>query len=495
MSERLRFGTAGLRAALGAGPNRMNNEIVSLAAKAISSWLPPQSIVVIGRDARYGSEDFAAVTADVFAQAGHRPQIFDRPVPTPVVAWAVRHSDAAGGVMVTASHNPATDNGYKVYAADGAQILPTDAHIIEASMDEYPWPESVAATMPDDVEVLGDDVIEAYLTEIGRLPSPEPLTIVYSAMHGVGAELCTRVLREAGHIVHSVPEQHDPDPDFPTAPFPNPEEPGSLDLAMSLADDVSASLILANDPDADRLAVAVQRSGEWQKLTGDEVGVVLGAYLLEQTSGPRSVSTTIVSSSLLAKIAASYGVETHTVLTGFKWLAKAASDHPETPMIYGYEEALGYGVNFAVRDKDGISAAALMAERVSVLAAGGQNVDEELDRLYRRHGVHVSGQVSKWFEGDDAMDKMTRLMASIRSEPPSTVGDHDVVSVRDLIDGGGLPPSDVLIYALDGGRLIIRPSGTEPKVKAYIEAVADDREVAATRLAHLLAASAGLLGA
>jgi phosphomannomutase len=499
VSERLRFGTAGLRAALGDGPNRMNNEIVSLTARAIAEWLPANSIVAIGRDARYGSEDFAAVTAQILAEAGHTPQLFDRPVPTPVVAWAVRHSDAAAGVMVTASHNPATDNGYKVYAADGGQILPDAAEVIEQHMDAYDWPDKLtaptAAELTDGgIGELGQSVIDAYLESIARPRAVMPLTIVYTAMHGVGAELATLVLTGAGHEVHSVPEQNDPDPDFPTADFPNPEEPGTLDLAMALADDVDASLILANDPDADRLAVAIHRGGPWKRFTGDEVGAILGTYLLENSSGPRAVSTTIVSSSLLEKIAASHGVPTYTVLTGFKWLAKAADDHPETPMLFGYEEALGYGVNFAVRDKDGVAAALVFAECASVLASQGKTLDDELDRIYEQFGVHVSGQVSKRFDGDNAMEQMTAFMGQLRMDTPTTVGSAAVTSVNDLIGGGDLPPSDVLIYQLEGGRLIIRPSGTEPKVKAYLEAVADDREAAQARLEEFIAAAGGLLG-
>lgn len=493
MSERLRFGTAGLRAPLGEGPTRMNVQVVAQAATAIARWLPSASTVVIGRDARYGSADFASVTARILADAGHRPRMFDEPVPTPVVAWAVRHSDAEAGVMVTASHNPATDNGYKVYAADGGQILPPDAETIEDLMDDVPWPEDVDASMVLGVERLGDDVIDGYLAEIARPPVERGLRIVYTAMHGVGAELCTSVLRGAGHEVFSVPEQHDPDPDFPTAPFPNPEEPGALDLAFALAERRDADVILANDPDADRLAVALRRDGEWQRLTGDEIGVLLGWYLLGRTEGRRGVVTTIVSSSLLAKLAAAADVSAYTVLTGFKWLAKAADDHPDEQMILGYEEALGYGVNFEIRDKDGISAALVVAEMAAELAAAGRTLDDALDDIHAQHGVHVSSQVSKRFEGDDPMARMTDFMAELRGDPPSEFAGSSVLGVRDLIDGDELPPSDVLVYSLDGGRLIVRPSGTEPKVKAYLEAVAPDRAQAESRLAAYGAAADDLL--
>lgn len=493
MSERLRFGTAGLRAALGEGPNRMNNEVVWLAAHAIATWLPPESTVIIGRDARYGSEDFAAVTARVLHEAGHRPRVFPDPIPTPVVAWMTAQSNAAAGVVVTASHNPAADNGYKVYDGAGAQILPDDASIIEANMDALEWPDDVNATLPDGVEMLGEVEIGGYRALAAPQPVGHPLKIVYTAMHGVGGALCVELLRAAGHTVSPVPEQQEPNPDFPTASFPNPEEPGALDLAMALADDVDADLIIANDPDADRLAVALRRDGAWERMTGDEIGTVLGAHLLSTTSGPRSVSTTIVSSSLLEKLATAAGAQTHTVLTGFKWLAKAAADHPEAPMIFGYEEALGYGVDFTIPDKDGITAALLLAQVASTLAEQGKSLDDALDDIYSVHGVHVSGQVSHRFEGDDAMTKMTAFMDRLRMNAPSDVGGAAVLSSEDLRPGGRLPPSDVLIYQLEGGRLIVRPSGTEPKVKAYLEAVGASRVEAHQRLDQMLAAAEVIL--
>jgi len=495
MSERLRFGTAGLRGALGDGPNRMNVQVVWQAATAVARWLAPESLVVIGHDARHGSADFARVSARVLLEAGHRVQLFDRVVPTPVIAYEVGRSDAAAGIMVTASHNPAADNGYKVYAADGGQILPDDADAIEVVMDELDWPDEVDVSMPDGVEALGDAAIDAYVDQIMRPPAAEPLRLVYSAMHGVGGELAVRVLESVGHQVFSVAEQHEPDPEFPTAPFPNPEEPGTLDLAFALADQANADLVLANDPDADRLAVALRRGDDWARLTGDEIGTLLGDYLLRRTEGPRAVVTTIVSSSLLAKLAAAHGVEAFTVLTGFKWLAHAAAEHPELHFVLGYEEALGYSVDLSIRDKDGISAALVVAEMAAELFTHGQTLDDALDRIYAEHGVHVSGQVSKWFEGEDAMDQMTALMEALRRNPPTTVGAAPVLATRDLIAGDDLPPSDVLIYSLDGGRLIVRPSGTEPKVKAYVEAVAPSRADAEERLAQLLAGAATVIQA
>ncbi len=485
MTDRLRFGTAGLRAALGEGPARMNVQVVEQAAMAIARWLPAASIVVIGRDARYGSSDFADVTARVLAEAGHVPKLFAEPVPTPVVAWAVRELDAGAGVMVTASHNPATDNGYKVYAADGGQILLDDAAMIERFMDELAWPVEVSTSRPDDLELLGPEVVDGYHQAIDRGRAPLPLTIAYTAMHGVGGNDFVRALEAAGHLIYSVPEQHEPDPDFPTAAFPNPEEPGTLDLVMALADSVDADLVLANDPDADRLAVAVRRENGWERLTGDQIGVLLGWYLLGQTEGSRSVATTIVSSSLLCKIAAASDATCHETLTGFKWLARAGSS--AAPLVFAYEEALGYSVLPAIRDKDGISAGLVFAELVATISQFDHAVDDVLANLYEEHGVHLTSQVSSRFEGENPMQQMTKRMGELRLNAPPTIAGLGVSTVVDLIDGNGdLPSSDVLIYHLDGGRLIIRPSGTEPKIKAYLEAVDPDRVVAQARLDALI---------
>ncbi|MDW3176266.1 MAG: phospho-sugar mutase [Acidimicrobiia bacterium] len=492
MGDRLRFGTAGLRAALGEGPGCMNVQVVEQAAMAIARWLPDGSTVVIGRDARYGSSDFADVTARVLSEAGHVPKLYPDPVPTPVVAWAVGALAADAGVMVTASHNPATDNGYKVYAADGGQILLDDAATIERFMDELPWPDDVSTERPADLELLGQDMIDGYHTTIARELVPRPLTIAYTAMHGVGGGDFVRALQSAGHDVHSVPEQHDPDPDFPTAPFPNPEEPGTLDLVMALADSIEADLVLANDPDADRLAVAVRRSAGWERLTGDQIGVLLGWYLLGQTEGARAVATTIVSSSLLGKVAAATGATCHETLTGFKWLARVGST--AEPLVFAYEEALGYSVLPSIRDKDGISAGLVFAELVATIAQFDHTVDDVLANLYGQHGVHLTSQVSSRFEGDDAMQRMTQRMAELRVQTPTVLAGLEVVEVVDLIGGhGGLPSSDVLIYHLEGGRLIIRPSGTEPKIKAYLEAVDIDEATAQSRLAAMTDAVPELL--
>lgn len=484
MADRLRFGTAGLRAALGEGPMRMNVQTVELAAMAIAQWLPPASIVIIGRDARHGSEDFANVTARVLAEAGHQPQLFSEPVPTPIVAYAVGSTDAAGGVMVTASHNPATDNGYKVYAGDGSQILPGAAALIEANMSRLPWPDDVSTELPTSVELLGDALVTNYLATIFRSVESDAreastklhrtgMSIAYTAMHGVGGDLFVRALERGGHTVHSVPEQHQPDPDFPTARFPNPEEPGTLDLVTALADEVDADIVFANDPDADRLAVAVKRAAGWERLTGDEIGVLLGWHIIGRTRGRRAVATTIVSSSLLSKVAAAADVTCHHTLTGFKWLVQTGSD--DEPLVFAYEEALGYSVVPAIRDKDGISAGLVFAELVSQIASFGHTVDDVLENLAAEHGYHLTSQVSSRFDGDDPMARMTKRMAELRSDPPTELGGVAVDEIVDLGEGADeLPASDVLIYRGDGVRLIVRPSGTEPKIKAYIEVVASD---------------------
>ena len=314
---------------------------------------------------------------------------------------------------------------------------------------------------------------------------------MYTALHGVGADVFIRALGHAGHRVISVPEQHAPDPDFPTAAFPNPEEPGTLDLAIALAEVEDADLILANDPDADRLAVAVKRGLGWERLTGDEIGVLLGSYLME-SGAAGSLASTIVSSSLLAKLAAADGRTCHMTLTGFKWLARAA-DGSGSPLLFAYEEALGYAVNSKIRDKDGISAGLVFAEMVGGLDEG-QTVDNLLTAIYTEHGYHFTSQRSARFEGEDPMAQMEELMGSLRLNPPSMIGPANVESTVDLIDGTSeYSPSNVLIYNLDGGRVIIRPSGTEPKIKAYIEAIDADGDTAKDRLSKLEAAVAGML--
>ncbi len=479
MTDRLRFGTAGLRGPLGDGPLAMNDETVGLAVDAIARWLPPGNRVVIGHDARHGSEGFARLAASILTEAGHTVAAFDRPVPTPLVPFAMRGHDFGCGIVVTASHNPATDNGMKVYAPDGAQLGAADASEIEEWMDRLDRPEPGADRLPD-VTMLGEETIEAYMDAVRALAAPAevPQRIVTTAMHGVGADIVDALLRSLGHEVHPVPEQRAPDPDFPTAAFPNPEEDGALDLALALAEQVDADLVLANDPDADRLAVAVPKEGEWCLLTGDDIGVLLGADRIESTSGPRSVATTIVSSTLLPTLAAARGVGCHRTLTGFKWLSRADASSPDVPLVFAYEEAIGYGVApHLVRDKDGISAAVVMADLASRLAAVASTVTERLAEIHREFGRFRNTQVARRYGGDQPMVTMTALMARLREQPPASIGRFNVVGVEDFLPGSALPSSDVLVFELVGGRVAIRPSGTEPKIKAYLEVVGDDPAV------------------
>jgi len=472
---RLQFGTAGLRGALGAGPNRMNRALVRRATAGVAAWLREQDRsgpVVVGRDARHGSAEFAEDAAAVLAGAGFLVQVLPRPLPTPVLAFATRHLRAVAGIMITASHNPPQDNGYKLYLGDGAQIVPPIDDQISAHIDAV-GPLPGVPLSADATEVLGDDVLEAYLTGVSAMldDGPRRVTTVYTALHGVGAETLRRAFARSGFPApHEVAEQVEPDPDFPTVAFPNPEEPGALDLSLAVAKEVGADVILANDPDADRLAVAVpdpSAEGGWRALTGDELGVVLADHLLRRGDhGPSdTLVTTVVSSRLLSRLAAATGVEYAEALTGFKWVVRAPG--PGRRLLFGYEEALGYCAGDLVRDKDGISTALLVAE----LAAQGPILDR-LHALFRTHGVHVTRQRSLRVEGSDWSTRVTAAMAAVRADPPVEVADRAVLDVEDLAAGGRLPPSDVLIWTLDDARIVVRPSGTEPKLKMYAEAVA-----------------------
>ncbi|MGN6605412.1 MAG: phospho-sugar mutase [Jatrophihabitans sp.] len=460
----LTFGTAGLRGPLRAGPNGMNRAVVRRAAAGLAAWLGTDGraggVVVVGYDARHGSLDFARDSAAIFAAAGFDARLLPRTLPTPVLAFCVRHLGAAAGVMVTASHNPPQDNGYKVYAADGAQIVPpTDAEI-EAAIRAVPSVRGIALA-PDGVTVLGEEVVTAYVDAIVGLvaPGPRDLRIVHTAMHGVGTEIVRAVLARAGFAdVRSVPQQADPDPEFPTVSFPNPEEPGALDLALALAADTGADLVIANDPDADRCAAAVPLpDGTWRPLRGDEVGVLLADALLRK--GVRGTyATTIVSSSMLGALARAHGVGYAETLTGFKWISRAADD-----LVYGYEEALGYAVAPGlVRDKDGVSAALLLAELAASLKAAGSSLPQRLDELATEHGRHVTDQVSVRVT---VLDEIATLMQRLRAAPPATLLGAPC-TVEDL-----LPRTDGVRWTADGARVVIRPSGTEPKLKAYLEVV------------------------
>ncbi len=502
-SGRLEFGTAGLRGALGAGPNRMNRVVVMRAAAGLAAYLRAHggTSVVIGYDARHKSDVFARDTAEVMRGAGLRASVLPRPLPTPVLAFAIRHLGADAGVMVTASHNPPQDNGYKVYLADGSQIVaPADAEI-SAEIDSVGPLATIARG--DGWETFGEEVLDAYLDRVAGLvdpASPRDLRLVYTPLHGVGRDVVLSAFERAGFAApYVVPEQGDPDPEFRTVAFPNPEEPGAIDLALAAAGD--ADLVLANDPDADRCAVAVrdaQATAGWRMLRGDEVGALLASHLVRRHPGATGTfAASIVSSSLLGRIAAAHGLGYEETLTGFKWISRVDG------LRYGYEEALGYCVDpDAVRDKDGVSAALLVAELAAMLKAEGRALTDELDDLAREHGLHATDQLSVRL--DDLAD-IEAAMARLRATPPTSLGGRAIVAAEDLAAGvGGLPPTDGLRYRLAGdGRVVVRPSGTEPKVKCYLEVVVgvSDGDVAAARrtaeaaldaIKRDLAAAAGL---
>jgi len=479
----LEFGTAGIRGALGAGPNRMNRAVVIRTAAGLANFLLSsrtpvdgrQHRVVVGYDARYGSRTFATDTAAVLTAAGIDAAVMPRELPTPVLAFAVRHLDADAGVMVTASHNPPQDNGYKVYlggADGGSQIIsPADTEIAGhiATITSVGAVERAANGWSN----VGEDVIEAYVSAaaaIARPGGPRELTIVLTSLHGVAGSTVVHALRRAGFgDVHPVPEQAEPDPDFPTVAFPNPEEPGAVDLAVSLAQDINADIVIANDPDGDRCALALpvdDGSDRWQMLHGDDLGALLGEHIASRGAGG-VFANSIVSSRLLGRIAAAHGLRHAETLTGFKWISRVPG------LVYGYEEALGYCVDpVAVRDKDGISAAVLVAEVAAQAKAAGRTVWELLDDLAVRHGLHLTDQLS--IRVDD-LSIITTAMQTLRQKPPARLGGSPVTTVDDLAhDSGELPPTDGLRYlTADDTRVVIRPSGTEPKLKCYLEVIVE----------------------
>ena len=494
---RLQFGTAGLRGEMGAGPNRMNRAVVIRATAGLAAYLAATGSagqpVVVGYDARHRSDRFAADAAAVLAAAGFPVHLADRPLPTPVVAFGVTHLGCCAGIQVTASHNPARDNGYKVYLGDGAQIVPPADTAISARIDAVGPLDSVPRAAADDPRIVaaGDALVDAYVAgALAQATAPEArdLRLVYTPLHGVGHDVLTRVLVGAGFAAPAtVAAQAEPDPDFPTVAFPNPEEPGALDLALALAADRQADLVVANDPDADRLAVAVpDRSAVdgWRALSGDEIGTVLADWLLAQGTGSdRLVETTIVSSTMLSRLAAARGVAFAETLTGFKWLARAALDRPDLRFVYGYEEALGSCVGTLVRDKDGITAALAFAELAAAERRRGRTVVDRLDDLAVELGVHATGQRSIRVAGVDGLARMAAAVDALAARPPATLAGVPVDEVEDLRLGGRLPPTDGVALRGEGMRLIMRPSGTEPKLKCYAEAV-----VPVDGRAHLAAA-------
>ncbi|MFJ1575974.1 phospho-sugar mutase [Streptomyces sp. NPDC088182] len=472
----LQFGTAGLRGELGAGPMRMNRAVVIRAAAGLAAYLRAQGhgdgLVVIGYDARYKSADFARDTAAVMTGAGLRAAVLPRPLPTPVLAFAVRHLGAVAGVEVTASHNPPQDNGYKVYLGGGSQIVPPADGEIAARIAAV-GPLAGVARPDDGWEILGDDVLAAYLARTDAVLTPgTPRTarVVHTALHGVGTETLLAAFARAGFPEPAlVAEQAVPDPAFPTVAFPNPEEPGAMDLAFATARRVRPDLIIANDPDADRCAVAVPDDtavSGWRMLTGDEVGALLAAHLVHK-GATGTFAESIVSSSLLGRIAGAAELGYEETLTGFKWIARVEG------LRYGYEEALGYCVDpDGVRDKDGITAALLVAELASELKAKDRTLTDLLDDLAVTHGLHATDQLSVRVRD---LSLIAAAMRRLRETPPTDLAGLSVASAEDLTRGTDtLPPTDGLRYHLEGAyraRVIVRPSGTEPKLKCYLEVV------------------------
>ena len=474
----LTFGTAGLRGEMGAGESRMNRAVVTRATYGLMDWLGRQvegPRVVIGCDARYGSSDFYTTAAEVISAAGGTALLLPPCLPTPVTAFAVRALHADAGIMITASHNPRTDNGYKVYlggrvatgVADGVQIVPpADAEIMACITQASP-----ADQIPrDSLRVEKVDVLPEYLETAAR-NGVSDLRIVLTAMHGVGGEVARQALNRAGfHDIHVVAEQFAPDPDFPTVAFPNPEEPGALDLAIALASDVDADLIFALDPDADRCAVAIPTGdGDWRQLSGDETGCLLGDYVAGSCGAVAGASgvlaSSIVSSRLLGSIAAAHGLEHRTTLTGFKWIGQVPD------LVFGYEEAIGYCCDPAhVRDKDGITAAVTMALLVAGLRADGRAIQDVLDSFAERFGLHATAPVTFRVE---EVALISAAMRRLRSAAPAELAGSEVVSVIDLGEGyDGLPPADgLMLFTAANDRVIIRPSGTEPKLKCYLEVI------------------------
>lgn len=507
--SRLAFGTAGMRGRLGPGPNRMNRALVRRVAHGLGSYLNSaiehahQRGIVIGFDGRHGSREFAQDSAGILLNLGYTVYAFDNVCSTPELAHAITHLGTAAGIMVTASHNPPQDNGYKVYWGNGAQIIPPHDTGISAAIDAIEGcPEPSDASPLPIPENTWSEYIDRVLSL--RVRPNTGVRAVYTAMHGVGWRPLKAILDAAGHTdLHPVKAQRDPDGDFPTVSFPNPEEEGALDLAIEEAQRVGADLIVANDPDADRLAVALQDShGRWTRLSGNEVGALLAEELLAH--GPahpeRLVATTIVSSILLKKIAKHHGALCGETLTGFKWLANLALAH-DGPFVLGFEEALGYSVGDVVRDKDGLSATLILLDLASNLKSRGLTLWDALERLDAKHGAHRSQQAAIKLEGAAGARAIEGVMTMLRRKPPTEIAGSDVTYMRDLQSRIGmdcktgasttvmLPPSNVMEFTLaDGSRILARPSGTEPKIKFYVEVVGKNPSEAETRLAEVMKA-------
>ena len=468
-SGRLQFGTAGLRGALGAGPNRMNRVVVGQAAAGLATYLLDHGFtggrVIIGFDARRNSDVFARDTAEIISGAGFQAMITPGPFPTPVVAFGIRHFDCVAGVVVTASHNPPQDNGYKVFLGDGSQIVPPADLKISSRIDEVAKDSLYDVPRSHSYSVLGDELVAAYVNRLTALvppDAPRELQWVYTPLHGVGGSLVERAVEACRFPpAYVVTEQANPDPSFPTVPFPNPEEPGAIDLALKSARQTSADLVVANDPDADRCAIAAVIDEQWRMLRGDELGVLLGEDALRR--GVRGTyACSIVSSSLLSVIAAAYGQPFVYTLTGFKWIGRVPG------LAYGYEEAIGYCVDpEAVPDKDGISALIRVLTLAAGLKAEGLSLADRLDEIARRYGVYETDQMSVRVQN---LKIIAGAMARLRAHPPRMLAGQRLTIV-DLAQGSDeLPPSDAVLITGETIKVVARPSGTEPKLKCYLEA-------------------------
>jgi phosphomannomutase len=477
-AQPLTFGTAGLRGPLRGGPNGMNLAVVLRTTWAVAKVLKDRRLggshVIVGRDARHGSEEFALAAAEVLAAQGFPAALMFAAVPTPVVAFAVRHSGAAAAIQITASHNPPSDNGYKVYFEGGFPIVPPSDQEIERAVAEAPYADEIPRQR---VEPTGVDLVQRYVDRAAHVRHTHgSVRVAFTPLHGVGGEFALDAFVRAGFSdVHVVESQFAPDPDFPTVSFPNPEEPGAADALLQLAADVDAEIAIALDPDADRCAIGVPTPAGWRMLSGDETGWLLGDYILSQLEpGPVSeatlVASSVVSSRMLAAIAKEHGVQHVETLTGFKWLSRADDGRPGCTLVYAYEEAIGHCVDpGAVRDKDGISAAVLACDLVAALRNQGHTVLDALDELAGRHGVHTTTAVSRRVaDADEAEAVMVRL----RATPPDRLAGFEV-KVTDLLLERGQRRTDALVFF--GGddddwvRMVVRPSGTEPKLKSYIE--------------------------
>ena len=497
----LTFGTAGLRGPVMAGPAGMNRYTVRRATQGVIAWLGEIGIdagrgVVVGRDGRHGSDSFNNEVVAVLLGAGVKVYEMPTPMPTPLVAYCVKQLGAAAGIMVTASHNPPQDNGYKLYSSDGSQIVPPNDEIVERFANDAATPELGERASTHHRWISRDllDQYRAHFTERFGIPGGSDLAVTYTPLHGVGGAIMMELFAQAGYSsVTPVAAQFEPDPSFPTLPFPNPDETGALDLAMARADEVNSGLVIANDPDADRLGAAVRDRDGWHVLRGDQIGWLLASSMLPAMNDPRDVvATTIVSSNLLREMARDAGVTFAMTLTGFKWLARAAGDGV---LRLGYEEALGFAVDPEVADKDGLSAALALARLADDLRRNDQTLVDRLDEIETRFGVHSIFQLSLRAAGPVGLSAIAYAVRSLRERPPTSLGGLAVSEYFDLANGyEGLGSTDGVLLRLGAsGRVVVRPSGTEPKLKAYIEITSPPDS--ATTLAEQRAHGAALVEA